>query len=69
MVECFTRDQGVAASYSFTEGSACTDPEGGGTGGPGLTGKSQVIWVSIGYKQLDPPGIVGSPPWKILEPL
>ena len=30
----------------------------GGTGGPDPPGKSQVIWVSIGYKQLDPP-----PPW------
>ena len=32
------------------------DPEGGGTGGPDPPGKSQVIWVSIGNKQLDPPG-------------
>ena len=31
------------------------DPEGG-TGGPDPPpGKSQVIWVSIGNKQLDPP--------------
>ena len=28
---------------------------GGGTGGPAPPGKSQVIWVSIGNKQLDPP--------------
>ena len=26
-----------------------------GTGGPDPPGKSQVIWVSIGNKQLDPP--------------
>ena len=34
----------------------------GGTGGPDLPGKSQIIWVSIGNKQLDPP------PWKKLDP-
>ena len=41
------------------------DPEGGG--GQGVRtplGKSQVIWVSIGNKQLDPP----PPPWKKLDP-
>ena len=27
---------------------------GGWTGGPDPSGKSQVIWVSIGVKQLDP---------------
>ena len=27
----------------------------GGSGGPDPPGKSQVIWVSLGYKQLDPP--------------
>ena len=40
-------------------------------------GKSQVIWVSIGNKQLDPPPLekvgpplenVGPPPWKMLDP-
>ena len=37
------------------------DPEGG-TGSPDPPpGKSQVIWVSIGNKQLDPP-------WKKLDP-
>ena len=37
------------------------DPEGGGgTGGPDPPGKSQVIWVSIGNKQLEPP-------WKKLD--
>ena len=36
----------------------------GGSGAPDPPGKSQVIWVSIGYKQLDPP-----PPWKMLDPL
>ena len=50
------------------------DPEGGGGGGgrgSGPPGKSQVIRVSIGNKQLDPPpppGKVG-PPWKMLGPL
>ena len=41
------------------------DPEGG-TGGPDPPGKSQVIWVSIGNKQLDPPP--PPPPWKKLDP-
>ena len=51
---------------------ASADPEGGGTGGPDPPGKSQVIWVSIGKKQLDPPPPplenVG-PAWKKLDPL
>ena len=39
-------------------------PEGGGPRGVrNPLGKSQVIWVSIGNKQLDPP-----PPWKKLDP-
>ena len=33
----------------------------GGSGGPDPPGKSQVIWVSIGYKQLDPPGKCWTP--------
>ena len=36
---------------------------------PPSPGKSQVIWVSIGYKQLDPLEKVGPPPWKMLDPL
>ena len=51
------------------------DPEGGqasanpewGTGGPDPPGKSQVIWVSIGIKQLDPLEKVG-PPGKCWTP-
>ena len=35
---------------------ASADLEGGGGGGQDTPGKSQVIWVSIGYKQLDPLG-------------
>ena len=36
---------------------------GGGTGGPDPPpGKSQVIWVSIGNEQLDPPGKSWTPP-------
>ena len=42
--------------------SKCGSSGGGGTGSPDLPGKSQVIWVSIGNKQLDPP-------WKKLDPL
>ena len=41
---------------------ASADPEQGG--GQGGTGGSQVIWVSIGNKQLDPPG----KSWTPLEP-
>ena len=42
----------------------------GGSGGPDPPGKSQVIWVSIGYKQLDPLGKGWTPPpWKMLDPL
>ena len=40
-------------------------PKGGqGVRTPPPPGKSLVIWVSIGNKQLDPP-----PPWKKLDPL
>ena len=35
---------------------------GGGAGGPDPSGKSQIIWVSIGNKQLDTP-------WEKLDPL
>ena len=46
------------------------DPEGGGgTGGPDPPGKSQVIWVSIGNKQLDPSCKKLDSPWKMLDPL
>ena len=44
--------------------SASADPEGGGDRGSGPPpGKSQVKWVSIGNKQLDPPPLedVGLP--------
>ena len=45
----------------LSESSA--DPEGGGgAGGPDPPGKSQVIRVSIGNKQLDPPGKSCFPP-------
>ena len=40
----------------------------GGQGVQTPPGKSQVIWVSIGYKQLDPPGKSWTP-WKMLDPL
>ena len=40
---------------------------GGGTGGPDPPGKSQVIWVSIGNKQLDP-GKSWNPPGKWWTP-
>ena len=46
------------------------DPERG-TGGPDPPGKSQVIWISTGNKQIDPPPLekVRPPPWKMLDPL
>ena len=37
--------------------------QSGGQGVRTPPGKSQVIWVTIGNKQLDPP-----PPWKMLDP-
>ena len=40
-----------------------------GTGGPNPRGKSQVIWVSIGNKQLDTPLEKVGPHWKMLDPL
>ena len=46
------------------------DPEGGGgTGGPDPPEKSQAIWVSIGTKQLDPPGKSWTPPPGNVGPL
>ena len=45
----------------ITNVKTSADPEGG-TGGPDPPGRSQVIWVSIGKKQLDPP------PLKKLDP-
>ena len=57
--------------YTFT----CTYPQvriqrGGGGGLDPSPGKSQVMWVSIGNKPLDPTLLkkVGPPPWKILDP-
>ena len=50
---------GIEPETSSTGASA--DPEGGGTGGPDPSEKSQVIWDCIGNKQLDPP-------WKKLDP-
>ena len=45
---------------------ASGDPEGG-QGVLAPPEKSQVIWVSIGIKQLDPPP-PPPPPWKKLDP-
>ena len=56
-------------SYLLLVEIASADPEG--VRGSRPPGKSQVIWVSIGYKQLDPPGkkLDPPPPWKMLDPL
>ena len=42
---------------------------GGGGKGPNRPGKSQVIWVSIGNKQLEPPLEKVGLPWKMLDTL
>ena len=44
---------------------------GQGVRTPPPPGKPQVIWVSIGNKQLDPPPPLEKvgPPWKMLDPL
>ena len=49
--------------FTRTGANTSADPEGG-AGGPDSPhpGKSQVIWVSIGNKQLDPPGKSWTPP-------
>ena len=44
--------------------TSSADPEGGQGARTPPPGKSQVIWVSIGNKQLDLP----PPPWKKLDP-
>ena len=50
-------------------GGECGSRGGGGAGGPDPPGKSQVIWVSIGNKQLDPPWKkLGPPPGKFWTP-
>ena len=51
---CYNSVQGCNVEHSSAH------PEGG-KGGPDPPGKSQVIWVSIGNKQLDPL-------WKMLDP-
>ena len=52
--------QGLHCTCTY-KSSTSADPEGG-TGGPDPPGKSQVIWVSIGNKQLDPPPPPPPPP-------
>ena len=47
--------------------ASIADPEGGqGVRTP--LGKSQVIWVSTGNKQLDPPGKSWTPPGQFWNP-
>ena len=51
-------------------GIAWAEPEGVGAGGlDPPPGKSQVIWVSIGKKQLDPPGKSWTPLENVPPPL
>ena len=58
-----TIPRGGGAEQLYKENSIWADPEGGRGSGPPPPVKSQVIWVSIGNKQLNPP-----PPWKKLDP-
>ena len=71
--QCFFSHQLINLFYSLQSGSNGRDSKcvsRGGSGGPDPPGKSQVIWVSIGYKQLDPSGKkLDPPPWKMLDPL
>ena len=53
-----TRPSMYKLTKEIWKGSKCVSR--GGDGGPDPPGKSQVIWVSIGNKQLDP--------WKKLDP-
>ena len=53
---------GKLFSYSSTKTSA--DPERGDRGSGPPPGKSQVIWVSKGNEQLDPPWKKSDPPVK-----
>ena len=56
-------------SYLLLVEIASADPEGGQ--GVRTPLENHVIWVSVGYKQLDPLEKVGPPPtpWKMLDPL
>ena len=59
----------ILAEYTDTIVNTSADPEGGG--GQGVQtppGKSQVIWVSIGNKQFDPPGKSWIPPLENVGP-
>ena len=64
-VDCFGQ---IMVQNTSKENTTCKYEvriQRGGTGGPDpLPGKSQVIWVYIGNKQLDPP-----PPGKSWNPL
>ena len=53
------------AAWETKQIAAKCGSRGEGPGGPDPPGKSQVIWVSIGSKQLPPP----PPPWKNFDPL
>ena len=56
-------------NHEAVRAAPSADPEGGG--GQGVrtsSGKSQIIWVSIGNKQLDTPGKSWTP-WKKLDPI
>ena len=56
-------DRIILRTEKLNRSQPSADPEGRGAGGLEPPGKSQVIWVSIGSKQLDP-----TPPGKIWTP-
>ena len=53
-------------AWNISKAGSWADPEGGGARVRTSPVKSQVIWVSIGNKRLDPPEKVG-PHWKMLN--
>ena len=59
-------------NHEAVKAAPSADPEGGGGRGVGTpSGKSQIIWVSMGNKQLDTPWKKLGPPgknWTHLEP-
>ena len=52
-------------NHEAVRAAPSADPEGGRQGVRNPSGKSQIKWVSIGNKQLDPP----PPPRKKMDPL
>ena len=63
-------DRIILRTGKLNRSQPSADPDGG-TGGPDPPGKSQVIWVSVGNKQLTPPPPLDKScplPWKNWTP-